>query len=134
MTAQRETGDRMIGGAETLSGLRSRPSGLRFGFPGAGTGSGILSSVIDAAIDSALVPFRVAGGRMMPAQRETGDRMIGGAETLSGPRSQPSGIWFGYSGAGTGSGPLPSVIDSAIYSALHSVLCSVSSYPLTANR
>ena len=34
--------------------------------------------------------------------------------TLSGPRSRPSGLRFGYSGSGTGSGALPSVIDSAL--------------------
>ena len=59
---------------------------------------------VGAAPRAVLVEF-ISGDGMMLAQRETGDRMIGwGNRKASRPRSQPSGPWFGYSGAGTGSG------------------------------
>ncbi len=42
------------------------------------------------------------------AQRETGDPdIICGDDEFSGPRSRPSGLRFGYSAPGTGSGPVP---------------------------
>ena len=37
-------------------------------------------------------------------------RALRSSKTLSGPRSRPSGPWYGYSGAGPGSGNLPSVL------------------------
>ena len=54
-STQRETGDRIVSwGLKHFSGLRSRPSGIWYGFSGSGAGSGGRSSVIDSVLHSVL--------------------------------------------------------------------------------
>ena len=68
-------------------------------------------------------------------QRETGNRMIGWGGPFSGLGSRPSGIRFGCSRSGSGSGNLPSVIchrpshpiQVAGGGLFHSALCHLSS-------
>jgi len=55
-------------------------------------------------------PWSAAVERGRSTLPVTGDRRIGRGAFLSGPRSRPSGLRFGYSGTSTGSGALPSVL------------------------